>query len=469
MPLLSIIIPTYNCEAFLAECLDSVLLQLPEDCELIVVDDGSEKATLAILSDYKKLYKNLFIEYSEHTGASGARNKGLSMARGEYVAFLDCDDCITDGFLNQCRDLLKKHADLYIFGIERAFLSGNSEFWTVNNRIFNSVSEFADEYIRAKHLLIYSNCNKFYKRSIIEEAMLRFDENTEYGEDRLFNYAYLNLLAERSSEIAVITSDLLMLRYIQRDRNSMSTRHIPDYFRVVSQLHKVKMECFLNLSKDTTEDERLDFEAYDISREIEKTIDRFSAHPREREENLPGINQLIFGGPYDENEKVDVLVILGSNNCGYKADAASVIGRKNPGLKYIVSGANLHNSGLCSEAKYLSERLKEYGVSPADIYIENRARYTKQNLELSAGILHELRNNGTLGNKTRVGILTGGFHIPRTRLIAEGISSLKDFELIWLPAYGPSTQKNTWFETPTGRAIVLAEFRKTMMMRKGTV
>ena len=230
-----------------------------------------------------------------------------------------------------------------------------------------------------------------------------------------------------------------------------------------------------------SEDERLDFEAYDISREIENTIDRFAAHPEERAENLPEINQLIFEGPYDDNAKIDVLVILGSRSCGYKAEAAFVIGRKNPGMKYIVSGANLYCSGLCSEAEYLSGRLAEYGVSPSEIYIENHARYTKQNLELSAGILHELLINGTLPgragiavgsseeSKPRVGILTGGFHIPRTRLMAERMSALKDFELIWFPAYGPATQKDTWFETPTGREIVLTELRKTVKLRKKTV
>ena len=476
-PLLSIIIPAYNCESFLAECLDSVLAQLPEDCELIVVDDGSKDATPQILRDYGELRENMCIEYSEHIGASGARNRGLELARGEYVAFLDCDDCMKDGFLKKSRDLLENQAGLYVFGIERAYLSGDSEFWTVENRIYNNVSEFADEYIRKRHLLVYSNCNKFYQRRIIEESKLRFDETVDFGEDRLFNYRYLLLLAEET----IITSEMIMLKYIERDRNSMSTRHIPNYFQKVSWLHKIKMQCFFDLSKDVTEDERLDFEVYDFSREIEKTIERFAEHPEERAENLPEINQLIFEGPYDENAQIDVLIILGSRNCGYKVDAAISIGRKNPGVKYIVSGANLHCSELCSEAEYMAGRLKEYGVGESDIYLENRARYTKQNLEYSAGILHELSANGTLSpaadingetskkRKLRVGILTGGFHIPRTRLISERMSSLKDFELIWFPAYGPSTQKETWFENPTGREIVLAEYRKTLKLRREKV
>ena len=75
----------------------------------------------------------------------------------------------------------------------------------------------------------------------------------------------------------------------------MSSRHIPGYFTCVSRLHKAKMACFLTLSKGTDEEERRDFIAFDLSREIEKTLDRFSQHPGEKAENLPAINRLVFG------------------------------------------------------------------------------------------------------------------------------------------------------------------------------
>ena len=309
---LSVIIPAYNSGVHLTECLDSVLSQLPGNCELIVIDDGSEDSTSKILAEYKKNNENLLSARIDHKGTSAARNKGLSLARGEYVAFLDSDDCMKDMFLEKSLPLLEKQALLYIFGIERTYLSGGSESWTVENMEYDSVSDFADTYIRKRHLLIYSNCNKFYQRRIIEKSDLRFDETVDFGEDRLFNYGYLNLLADEPSKTcssdpdlnkAVITSGLLMIRYIQRDNNSMSGRHIPYYFKSVMKLHEIKMQCFLHLSKNTSEEERLDFEEYDISREIEKTIDRFTTHPEEREENMPEINRLISDGTYDANTK----------------------------------------------------------------------------------------------------------------------------------------------------------------------
>ena len=79
-PRLSVILPTYNCEAFLTQTLENVLLQLTEDCELIVVDDGSTDDTSRILKDYEGLRENIRIVCNEHSGASGARNKGLELA-----------------------------------------------------------------------------------------------------------------------------------------------------------------------------------------------------------------------------------------------------------------------------------------------------------------------------------------------------------------------------------------------------
>ena len=74
--LLSIIVPTYNCEAYLEEGLDSILSQMPEDYELIIVDDGSTDGTRQKLAAYEGRQVNLQICYAEHRGASGARNTG---------------------------------------------------------------------------------------------------------------------------------------------------------------------------------------------------------------------------------------------------------------------------------------------------------------------------------------------------------------------------------------------------------
>ena len=429
-----------------------MLSQLPSNCELILVDDGSEDATCEILETWRKAYNNLTILKREHKGASAARNAGLLAAKGEYVSFIDCDDCLKEGFLEKSLPLTESGADLYIFGIERLLLSGNRELWTVNSNVYPEVSDFADDYIRVRKLLVYSNCNKFYRRSVIEKQGVRFDEASVFGEDRLFNYNFLKGCK------TVISSHFIMLEYIQRSTQSMSSRHISGYFDNIIRLHKAKMDCFLSLSKGTTEEEKREFRSYDISREVELTINRFEEHPEEKEENLPKVNQLIFGGPYNQDTPVDILIVLGSGNCEYRVKKALEIGQKNPGMRYIVSGGNPHLSGTKTEAEFMAEYLKTHGVPKKDIFLENRAQFTRQNLEFSAGIVKRLR--GFTESKRNIGIVTGGFHVRRTQMIAENIRAFSGESLCYFPAYGPHTGLDNWYKDCYGKPIVLAELRK---------
>lgn len=92
---LSIIIPAYNAEAYLPQCLDSILAQEHQDCEVIVVDDGSTDGTATLL----ERYPDVKVIHQENRGMSTARNRGLDEARGEYILFVDSDDLLTDGAL----------------------------------------------------------------------------------------------------------------------------------------------------------------------------------------------------------------------------------------------------------------------------------------------------------------------------------------------------------------------------------
>ena len=449
-PTLSIILPVYNCEAYIKESLFSVLSQLPPDHELIVVDDGSSDNSPEIISIYCKERENVRICFCEHKGASGARNVGLDMARGKYTAFMDCDDSIFEGFFDRSRPLLEKDCDLYIFGIERIYLSGISEQWTLTDKDYPDTALFADEYIRIKRSLIYSNCNKFYRKQIIERAGLRFDEDTDFGEDRIFNYKYLKLCKN------VSTSSLMMLKYIQRSGESMSTRYIPQYFEKVLKLHKAKTDCFLSLAKNTPDEEKNAFCAYDLSREVENTVERFAAHGNEKRENLPLINRIVFGECEDEarSENIDMLIVLGSRNCGYRIEYAYNIGRCKRDMLYIVSGGNKYMDTDLTEAEFMADYLKKKNISEKQILTENIACDTEENLKLSAKIAANFENVKTIG------IVTAGFHIPRTKYLAKGVSFFCEKRTIFLPAYGADTSPENWFESPKGRNIILEELRK---------
>lgn len=124
---LSLIIPAYNCAEYMDETLMSVLSQMPDDCELIVVDDGSTDETPEMLKAYEAEYSKLRIFLKENGGVSSARNKGLDLADSEWVAFMDCDDILKEGFFEKALPIADAAADLYTFSFERVEILGDEE------------------------------------------------------------------------------------------------------------------------------------------------------------------------------------------------------------------------------------------------------------------------------------------------------------------------------------------------------
>ncbi|WP_044913409.1 glycosyltransferase family 2 protein [Butyrivibrio sp. WCE2006] len=285
---LSIIVPAYNCSDYLEECLDSILGQLMEDGELIIVDDGSDDDTVQMIMRYKN-DSRVKILLRSHEGVSGARNAGIDVAEGDYIGFVDCDDYLEKDFLKKAKELMNEEPDLIIFGFERCFLNGDSRLSTVEDHFYPDISSFADEYIRKRIMLIYSACNKFYNKKIIDKYHIRFETGLKFGEDRIFNYAYL-MRAQ-----TIVTSKLIMFKYMQRASESMSTWYVPDYFKLAYHLHEEKMKCFLTLSKGTNRTEREDFVNYNLRNVIIYVINRFEDNPEEMKENLPLILEMVYG------------------------------------------------------------------------------------------------------------------------------------------------------------------------------
>ncbi len=108
IPLLSVIIPVFNVEPYLRECLDSIFCQMQPDVEVIAINDGSTDKSPEILEEYAACEKALTVIHMEHKGISSARNTGIRTAMGKYIFFVDSDDLIAPGALKEIHSLLSQ-------------------------------------------------------------------------------------------------------------------------------------------------------------------------------------------------------------------------------------------------------------------------------------------------------------------------------------------------------------------------
>lgn len=116
-PFISIIIPVYNTEEYISDCLDSILSQTYKNFEVIIVDDGSTDNSFNIVKNYQKNNDNITVLHIGNSGVSAARNLGIQLAKGEFLFFVDSDDTLYDhcllSFVNEYTD---KNLDLLVGG-----------------------------------------------------------------------------------------------------------------------------------------------------------------------------------------------------------------------------------------------------------------------------------------------------------------------------------------------------------------
>lgn len=211
MPLVSVIIPVYNSESYLKECLDSVLNQTYRNIEVICVDDGSVDRSLEILRHYENKDSRVQVYTQENKGPSAARNKALDNANGEYISFVDSDDFLqlnTYEILIECA-LQQESWDLIIFG-------GNI-IGVENNYFADKLTTEFKQYINCAPGNVVFNEKAarpflwlhFIKKDLFENPYrIRFEEGINLGEDQIFQFEYV----PRAKNVMVIDQKLYNYR-----------------------------------------------------------------------------------------------------------------------------------------------------------------------------------------------------------------------------------------------------------------
>ena len=187
--ILSVIIPVYNSAAFLDKGLRSLLDQTHPVFEIIVVDDGSTDNSLQIANDCLRNRKDVQILSQSNQGVSAARNKGLSIATGEWITFIDSDDYVCPEYL---KTLLNSTDDVDFVVSGYSFLVGDS---VKSESIPPYLTISVDDIKKGRtNFLGYmtSPFGRLYKKSVIDKYDIRFNENMSFAEDRDFNLQYLS-------------------------------------------------------------------------------------------------------------------------------------------------------------------------------------------------------------------------------------------------------------------------------------
>lgn len=196
-PKVSVIIPVYNVEKYLRECLDSVLGQTLKEIEVICVDDGSTDSSLDILREYEKRDARVKVLTQPNTNAGAARNHGLQYARGKYLSFLDSDDFFDAAMLEKAYERCERdELEIVVFRSDQ-FVQQTQKYqpapWTIRKELVPQKDVFSFREIEKDRLKCFVGWawDKLFLRSFVEEHQLTYQEQRTTN-DMFFVFAALS-------------------------------------------------------------------------------------------------------------------------------------------------------------------------------------------------------------------------------------------------------------------------------------
>lgn len=213
---ISIIVPVYNVENYLAKCLDSLVNQTYQNIEILVVDDGSTDDSGKIISDFSgKFPEKIRSFYKENGGLSDARNVGIDNATGDYIGFVDSDDYVVETMFEEMLDLAEKHsAEMVICNLQKVDESGN-----VVQKL-TQIPNMPERIDLETHFSVFSDisyfaCNKLFKKELFETK--RFKKGISFEDIQLIP----QLLLECKT---IAQTQNFHYQYLER-QNSISKTH----------------------------------------------------------------------------------------------------------------------------------------------------------------------------------------------------------------------------------------------------
>ena len=241
MPQVSIILPVYNVEKYLRQCLDSIVNQTFKDFECICVNDGSTDNSVSILEEYAQKDKRFKIISQENRGLSGARNTGLKQATGKYVTFIDSDDWIADNFLEVLYEIIEKYQyDIAICNYQFYYSKDDKYIPFTQNIIIDKETAKFDKF---RCCYICGSVNiKLYRKKFLEDNKITFLENVVM-EDYIFS-----IISCLSTEKIISIKDCLyyyrkQVVSIMSNSDNVTISKFYNNFNLIRELRRRKINC----------------------------------------------------------------------------------------------------------------------------------------------------------------------------------------------------------------------------------
>jgi len=240
--LVTIIIPVYNAAEYLSVSIGSILNQTYKNIEIILVNDGSDDNSDIICDKYAEVDSRIRVIHQANCGPSAARNRGINIAKGKYIQFVDSDDSIEPNMTHRLVESMNNTTQLALCGY-KSIEEKNGNKTNIKNKIpslhgnykMNDFIKYFIEFFNEN--LINSPCNKLYVSKLLHNENIRFKENFHMGEDLLFNLIYF----KHCKKISIISAPLY--NYITSNNNdSLTGNFIQDFFETQQIL-------FLNVRK----------------------------------------------------------------------------------------------------------------------------------------------------------------------------------------------------------------------------
>ena len=230
MSKISVIIPVYNTELYIVRCIDSILKQTYENWELILVDDGSTDQSGVLCDEFAETDQRIRVLHCENQGVSAARNSGLEIMTGEYVAFVDSDDFIVEEYLQLLYDrLIQDDTDMVVAGYQK-FTDGKTPDMNDDSRghwIYNQ--EHVKKLMLGRKLPMYTH-GKLYKADLFRD--IRFPIGRLY-EDFIITWEIL----KKIDSVSVVEKKMYFYR--QREGSIVNSIFLPNRMDFIYFAEKV--------------------------------------------------------------------------------------------------------------------------------------------------------------------------------------------------------------------------------------